>query len=67
MEQKDRYDALMTLTVLESALLCIMDVATDAIDTISVERQALIQSGCKARREEGENDRDKPGTQTANA
>lgn len=67
MEQKDRYDALMTLTVLESALLCIMDVATDAIDTISVERQALIQNGCKERREEGKNGRNQPGTQATNA
>lgn len=50
MEQTERYNALMALTQVEAALLCVMEVATDAIDAISVERTALIQSGIEERK-----------------
>ncbi len=41
---------LMTLTQLEAALLCVMEVAEDAIDTISIERAALVQACIEERK-----------------
>lgn len=47
---KEEAHFLMTLTQLEAALLSVMEVAEDAIDTISVERAALVQKCIEERK-----------------
>lgn len=50
MDEKAHF--MMALTQLEAALMCVIEVAEDAIDTIAVERTALIEK-CVEERKNG--------------